>query len=105
MSRRVVPGDPNNLPAANPRIDMGAYGGTAEASMAPPQWMLLADITNDRRVDWLDLTHLATDWAADGKSSPGDLSRDGAVGGPDLALLGSQWRHKAGSAAASTIIP
>ena len=100
---KTVPEDPNNLSAANTRIDMGAYGGTAEASMAPPGWMLPADMTNDRRVDWLDLAHLAADWATTGESMPGDLSRDGAIGGADLALLGNQWRHAAGSAAVKSV--
>ena len=101
----AAPSDPNNRPVANVRIDMGAYGGTAEASMAPPQWMLLADITNDRRVDWLDLTHLAADWATTGESRPGDLSRDGAISGADLMLLGNEWRHKAGSTTAGSAGP
>ena len=87
------------------RIDMGAYGGTAEASLAPRGWMLLADLNNDRRVDWLDLAHLAADWATTGEDVPGDLSRDGKVGGPDLVLLGSQWRHTAGSGAAISAGP
>lgn len=93
------PSDPNALSGTNVRIDMGAYGGTSEASMAPPQWMLLADLTNDRRVDWLDVASLAADWATAGEARPGDLSRDGAVGGGDLVLLGVQWRHEADSTA------
>ncbi len=91
----AAPGDPNSPPGTNPRVDMGAYGGTAEASVAPTHWMLLADITNDMRVDWLDLAHLAADWATFGENRPGDLSRDGATGGADLVLLGTQWRERA----------
>jgi subtilisin family serine protease len=102
---KAVPDDPDNLSAANARIDMGAYGGTAEASLAPPRWALLADLNNDRRVDWLDLAHLAADWATTGQGMPGDLSRDGTVNGPDLVLLANQWRHKAESTAASVIDP
>ena len=91
----AVPEDPNHVPGMNVRIDMGAYGGTPEASVAPLGWALLADMDNDRRVDWLDLGHLAIDWATTGESRPGDLSRDGAIDGADLVLLGRQWRHKA----------
>jgi subtilisin family serine protease len=91
---RSVPEDPNLLLAANVRIDMGAYGGTAEASMAPPQWALLADVNNDCLVDWRDLARLAEDWAA-GQGRCSDLSRDGAVGAPDFVLLAVQWRHEA----------
>ncbi len=93
----TVPGEPNSLSGISIRIDMGTYGGTAKASVAPLRWSLLADMNNDRRVDWLDLAHLAADWATSGESTPGDLSRDGAVGGADLVLLGSQWRHQASS--------
>jgi len=101
----AVPQDPDNLLGANVRIDMGAYGGTTEASMAPPGWALLADVNNDRHVDWLDLASLAADWATMGESKSGDLSRDGAVGGADLVLLGGQWRHKAGSTTAKAVKP
>ncbi|MBN1507431.1 MAG: S8 family serine peptidase [Sedimentisphaerales bacterium] len=93
--------DPNHPVGANARIDMGAYGGTEEASMAPPQWAMLADMTNDRRVDWHDLACLAAYWTKTGGDLAGDLSRDGAVGGADLVLLADQWRHMAASAAAT----
>jgi hypothetical protein len=96
----TVAGDPNHPVGRNVRIDMGVYGGTAEASLAPPQWAMLADATNDRHVDWLDLACLATYWTKTGESLAGDLSHDGAVSGADLALLANQWHHEAGSAAA-----
>ena len=41
-----VPPDPNNEWGENLRINMGAYGGTAEASMPPYDWSLLSDIYN-----------------------------------------------------------
>jgi hypothetical protein len=34
-----VPRDPDNEYGVNLRINMGAYGGTAQASMAPPGWL------------------------------------------------------------------
>ncbi len=37
--------DPNNT-----RINIGAYGGTAQASKTPANWALLADLTNDHKV-------------------------------------------------------
>jgi len=40
------PNDVNNI-----RINMGAYGGTAEASISPLAWPLLADMNNDHKVD------------------------------------------------------
>jgi len=41
----VIPDDPDNLWGENIRINMGAYGGTAEASMPPHDWALLGDLT------------------------------------------------------------
>ena len=35
-----VPRDPSNLYGANRRINMGAFGGTSQASMPPPGWVL-----------------------------------------------------------------
>ena len=42
----------------NLRINMEAYGGTAEASMPPYDWALLSDITNDGTVDFVDFAHI-----------------------------------------------
>ena len=44
------PNDANNI-----RINMGAYGGTAEASKSPEDWVLLADLTYDQIVDFEDV--------------------------------------------------
>ncbi|MHC4115847.1 MAG: right-handed parallel beta-helix repeat-containing protein [Planctomycetota bacterium] len=65
-----VPDDPNNTWGENIRINMGAYGGTAEASIPPYDWTLLADLTNDGIVN---------------------LNRDGVINMPDLALLVEDW--------------
>ena len=43
----VLPDDPDNEWGENVRRNMGVYGGTAEASMPPYGWALLADLTND----------------------------------------------------------
>jgi len=101
----AVPDDPNNLLAQNVRIDMGAYGGTAEASMAPYGWTLLADLDNDGRVKWSDLACMAANWQAGGANRSGDLSRDGAVDARDFALLARQWRLAAGPAAVRIVTP
>jgi hypothetical protein len=39
----TIPGDPSGTPAGNVRINMGTFGGTSKASLAPPDWTLLAD--------------------------------------------------------------
>jgi predicted outer membrane repeat protein len=88
-----VPDDPNDLSVRNVRIDMGAYGGTAEASLPPSGRMLRADLDNDGAVDWLDLTYLAAGWLQAGEKHATDLTRDGTTDGADLALLAREWRH------------
>jgi hypothetical protein len=80
------PNDANNL-----RINMGAYGGTAEASMPPYDWALLADLTNDGIVDAQDFAHQAVDWLIEDNEQPGDLNRDGVVDGKDLGLFVDDW--------------
>ena len=90
----LVPEDPNGSPAGNQRIDMGAYGGTAEASLPPVGWSLLADLNNDDVVDGLDLAHLADAWLQAGQRHETDITRNGATDAADLGLLGRQWRHR-----------
>lgn len=50
-----IPRDTDNDYGVNLRVNMGAYGGTPEASMAPHGLSLLGDLTNDGVVDSLDL--------------------------------------------------
>ena len=70
---------------------MGAYGGTIEASMAPYDWALLADLTNDGTGDWKDFAHTASNWLTTAEERAGDLNRDGVVDLADLALLADDW--------------
>jgi len=87
----TLPVDPNNQWGHNLRIDMGAYGGTAEASMPPYNWAILADLTNDGIVDFVDFTHWAENWLTTDSDWPGDLDRNSAVDLADLALLADDW--------------
>jgi len=90
-----LPDDPGNSFAVNARINMGAYGGTAEASLAPHGHALRADVDNDGCIGWSDLASLTADWLMDiDERSHSDLSRDGAADVVDLALLAEQWRHR-----------
>ena len=70
---------------------MGAFGGTAEASMPPYDWALLANLTNDGLVNLLDFAGQAQDWLITQNQQPGDLDRDGVVALADLALLVEDW--------------
>jgi hypothetical protein len=59
-------GDPNVDPSKEPtpngnRINMGAYGGTAYASMKQLRW-LDGDISRDGLVDMIDIAILAENW-------------------------------------------
>ena len=83
--------DPNNDWGENLRINMGAYGGTAEASMPPYDWALLADLTNDGIVNFEDFAYQAEDWRQGQSEQPGDLDRNGVVDFADLFLLTEDW--------------
>ena len=85
-----MPDDPDNMWAENIRINMGAYGGTEQASMAQHNWMLLADLNNDGNVNMKDF---AIQSQSDQETIHpfGDLNRDGTVNPADVALLAGQW--------------
>jgi parallel beta-helix repeat protein len=86
-----VPDDPNNEWAVNLRINMGAYGGTAEASMAPCDWAIRADFNNDGIVNWRDFAYTASDLFAAIAEHGGDFDRDGVLTLGDVALLAEDW--------------
>lgn len=90
------PGCPEaNEPAPNGnRINMGAYGGTAEASKSPTNWRSIADTTNDWVVDSNDLKVFVSDWLQMGECIPSDLDRSQFVDFNDFAILGGQWQQK-----------
>ena len=77
------PNDVNNV-----RLNIGAYGGTVEASMGPVGWALLADMNNDGDVSFADVGIWAGYWLEAGSELPGDLNRDGVVDWLDYALVG-----------------
>jgi len=87
----VIPRDPDNLYGRNLRINMGAYGGTTEASMPPHNWAILADLTNDGKVDLDDLAGQVEDWLNSSSDQPEDLDRNGIIDMVDFALLGKDW--------------
>ncbi|MHC4528295.1 MAG: right-handed parallel beta-helix repeat-containing protein, partial [Planctomycetota bacterium] len=86
-----VPVDPYNEWSDNIRVNMGAYGGTAEASLPPHDWGQLCDINNDGTVDFADVGCWAQYWLDTGGELPGDLDRSGQVDNGDFALLGRDW--------------
>ncbi len=89
-------GDPNSnwtgeLWPHGKRINMGAYGGTAEASMSPLTSGNPGDLNNDDTVDMLDFAKLATDWDTDEPLRRGNLDRRGSVDFNDLAIFVENW--------------
>jgi hypothetical protein len=86
-----VPRDPNNMWGINLRINMGAFGGTGQASMPPHDWALLADLNNDGTANFVDFAYQAQDWLATAPEQPGDLNRDGVLNTMDLSLLAKEW--------------
>jgi hypothetical protein len=75
----------------NVRINMGAYGGTAEASKTPAGWGILADLTNDGIVDLVDFGWQTKDWKKTASKQPGDVDRDGDVDYNDVKILAEHW--------------
>ncbi|MBA7471483.1 hypothetical protein ES707_06789 [subsurface metagenome] len=96
-SRCIDAGNPGAALACEPagihniRINLGAYGRTAQASGTPVQWSLLADLTNDGKIDFVDFAHMAEDWLQSGFEQFADLSRDGIVDGADISLFVENW--------------
>lgn len=86
-----VPTDPGSDWGRNLRLNMGAYGGTSEASIGPYDWMLLADITNNGRVYLDDLASQVANWLVSEREISGDLNRNGLTALADFAILAGDW--------------
>lgn len=73
------------------RINMGTYGGTAEASMSNSTAGNAADINGDDNVNPVDLMIFASDWLKTDILLQTDFNRDGAVDLFDMAVLADNW--------------
>ena len=83
------------------RINMGAYGGTGEASMSLSSVGSAGDLDCDGAVWFYDFGLFAGQWGlqnsearsqkSEGPPWRGDLDRDGLVGLADLAVLVEEW--------------
>jgi len=87
----TVPADPSNKWGQNLRINMGAYGGSAEASIGPHNWALLADLSNNGTVDLIDFAIFSQDWQDEGPEEPSDLNRNMRVDCADFILAAYDW--------------
>ncbi len=77
------------------RMNMGAYGGTTEASKSPPGWALLSDMTNDRTNNFADLKVLVDYWLTAGQCLPADFDRSGFVDSADYSIFAQQFGQTA----------
>jgi len=68
------------------RINMGAYGGTPEASMSLSDAGNMADLNLDGRADYRDMKLLTNKWLYKGVLAE-DISRDGVVNFTDFAIF------------------
>lgn len=87
--------DTENRFGQNLRINMGAYGGTAKASMPPYDWVILSDITNDGTVNFVDFAHIAVILTDHPNELFGDFDKNGRIGMEDVELLIEDWLQTA----------
>jgi len=73
------------------RINMGAYGGTAQASMSKSDLGNVADLDNNDIVDFEDFACLADVWQIEKVLLPEDLDRNGCVNNADLQIFVDEW--------------
>jgi hypothetical protein len=74
------------------RVNLGAYGGTPQASMSPSELGNVADLDNDTQVGPADLKRMGQKWPLVENLLAEDLNRDGKVNWTDFAILGQYWR-------------
>jgi parallel beta-helix repeat protein len=73
-------------------VNMGAYGGTRQASMSLLDLGNIADLNIDGFVDYLDMIVLTKEWLDRDILLSGDLSRDGFVNLVDFAIFANNWQ-------------
>jgi hypothetical protein len=76
------------------RVNMGAHGGTAQASLSLSDAGNLADLDADDVVNFSDFARLSRSWRDAHAPMISDLDRNGSVGYEDLALLTARWLQK-----------
>jgi hypothetical protein len=89
-------GDPNSdwtaeLWPHGKRINMGACGGTKQASMSLSAIGNIADLNNDDTVDYIDLRLFTEKWLNQQFLLPEDLNRNVSVDFCDFAIFANNW--------------
>ncbi len=91
-------GDPNSVWANElwphgKRINMGAYGGTTQASLSLSNVGDIKDINGDDIVSWEDVLRLLDKWNASNAPLKEDLTLDGIVDVNDLEFFEGNWEN------------
>jgi hypothetical protein len=73
------------------RINMGAYGGTPQASMSTLSVGNVADLNNDSTTNFRDLARLVDSWQSQETLLPEDLDRNGIVDFNDISAFADNW--------------
>ena len=93
-------GDPNSkewrkeLWPHGERVNVGAYGGTGEASLSASDCGNKADLRDPNDIDFADFAILAANWLRRTSPVPGDFNRDGTIDFNDLAAFVERWPKK-----------
>lgn len=74
------------------RINMGAYGGTPQASMSLSNAGNIADLNNNGLVNYADLTTFNDNWLCQKILLPEDLDRNGVVNFFDFVIFANNWQ-------------
>ncbi|MHC4478351.1 MAG: right-handed parallel beta-helix repeat-containing protein [Planctomycetota bacterium] len=75
-------------------INMGAFGGTAQASMSQSNTGNIADLDHSDLVDGVDLKLVTDKWLRQEVLLSEDLDRDGLLDGNDFAVFADNWLWK-----------
>ena len=73
------------------RINMGAYGGTSEASLSPSDIGDIRDLNNDDLITWEDILILTGKWNCSDVPLKEDLDLNGIVDSNDLIFFEGNW--------------
>jgi hypothetical protein len=96
MSDCIDAGDPNSNWTAElwphgKHINIGAYGGTPQASMSLSDAGNITDLNNDDSVDYADMKLFTDEWLCQEPLLPEDLDRDGFVNFIDFVFFANEW--------------
>ncbi|MBL7154529.1 MAG: hypothetical protein ISS79_12510 [Phycisphaerae bacterium] len=86
-----VPPDPNSDWGQNLRLNMGAFGGTTQASIPPHGWALVADYSNDGIANFADFALWSLNHAYTPSESPAEHAAARTLNVANLALLVHHW--------------